>query len=90
MVNSNYAAQVCARTLLYYNYIVVIREYPTPYESEDSYQEREEKGDEETMERAGFAGEEEGGSGHGDMGGVVTAAKWHLRHGRVDHEGECV
>jgi hypothetical protein len=34
-----------------YNYIVVIREYPTPYESEDGYQEREEKGDEETTER---------------------------------------
>jgi len=43
-------------------YIVVIRGNATPYESQDGYQEREEKeGDEETTEGAGFAGEEEGG-----------------------------
>jgi hypothetical protein len=44
----------------------------------------------EMRRRRRDVGEEEGGSGHGDAGGVVTAAKWRLRHGRVDHKGECV
>ena len=45
------------------SYIFITGGYPTPYESKDSHQEREEKeGYEKTTEGAGFAGKEEGGS----------------------------
>jgi len=45
------------------SYIFITGGYPTPYESKDSYQERDEtQGGEETTEGAGFAGEEEGGN----------------------------